>query len=701
MPLARGSSIGPYEIVMRLGSGGMGEVYRARDPRLGREVAIKVLLEGAAPDRDRLRRFISEAKAASALNHPNILTVHEIGETESGPYIVTELVEGQTVREMVVAGALPVSRALDIAIQTAEGIAKAHEAGIIHRDIKPENLMVTRDGYVKILDFGLAKLLRPESVETGASAASTTKTGMIVGTAGYLSPEQLRGSPADARSDVFSLGIVLYEMIAGENPFRRDNAADIFSAILRDEPPPLRDRATSAAAMGSTAGVPPDLSDAVRRALAKKADDRFPSARSFAAELKRIRARLDSGASADTVVQSGTTPAAGRRRWWPAATAAGALLLAVALLLWRRESASSPPMRLPANVALAVAVLPVSDESGDPELSRAGIGKILADAFVQVLSDIPRVYVVSPIRVDQVAQKLGRSVMEAAKDSAFAHRISEKAGATAMLTGSLGRVGKTYVLNASLYELPSDRILQSFRAESQNSDQLLPDLTAGVASMVRQKLGASSAEASGSSVEKVATGSVEAYAHFVRGKDLSSEGLWKEAIPELQKALQISPQMAVAWSELGCAYSFFGDDANAQAAQKKAESLLDHANNKERKWIEWSSIWIRSASGDLYCAEGDKFIRQFPDDREGYFYTGLGHEYLRGDCEKALAYYEKAYNLTPNYYPITKAIVDCQLKLQHKDRAIAALKRYRALPWLSDHGRQQADWRLADVQKKG
>ena len=701
MPLPRGSSIGPYEIVVRLGAGGMGEVYRARDPRLGREVAIKVLLEGAAPDRDRLRRFISEAKAASALNHPNILTVHEIGETESGPYIVTELVEGQTVREMVVAGALPVSRALDIAIQTAEGIAKAHEAGIIHRDIKPENLMVTRDGYVKILDFGLAKLLRPESVEMGASAASTTKTGMIVGTAGYLSPEQLRGSPADARSDVFSLGIVLYEMIAGENPFRRDNAADIFSAILRDEPPPLRERTTGTGAMVAVTDVPPDLSDAVRRSLAKKAEDRFPGARALAAELKRIRARLDSGASADTVVQSGTPPAAGPRRWWPAAAAAGAALLAAALLLWRRESAPSPPMRLPANVALAVAVLPVADESGDPELSRAGIGKILADAFVQVLSDIPRVYVVSPIRVDQVAQKLGRSVMEAAKDSAFAHRISEKAGATAMLTGSLGRVGKTYVLNASLYELPSDRILQSFRAESQNSDQLLPDLTAGVASMVRQKLGASSAEASGSSVEKVATGSVEAYAHFVRGRDLSNEGLWKESIPELQKALQISPQMAVAWSELGCAYSFFGDDANALAAQKKAESLLDHANNKERKWIEWSSIWIRSASGDLYCAEGDKFIREFPDDREGYFYTGLGHEYLRGDCEKALAYYEKAYNLTPNYYPITKAIVDCQLKLQHKDRAVAALKRYRALPWLSEHGRQQADWRLADVQKKG
>src|SRR5262249_25649507 len=230
----------------------------------------------------------------SALNHPNILTVHEIGETESGPYIVTELVDGQTVREMLAGGPIPVSRALDIAIQAAEGIPKAHEAGLIHRDIKPENLMVTRDGYVKILDFGLAKLLRPESAELGeVPLGSATKTGMIVGTAGYLSPEQLRGAPTDARSDVFSLGIVLYEMIAGENPCPRAAAADIFSAILRDDPLPLRSRAE---------GVPAELSGAVARSLAKNADDRFPGARAFAADLKRIRARIESGISATEIL---------------------------------------------------------------------------------------------------------------------------------------------------------------------------------------------------------------------------------------------------------------------------------------------------------------------------------------------------------------------------------------------------------------
>jgi eukaryotic-like serine/threonine-protein kinase len=699
MPLSRGSRLGPYEILVRLGAGGMGEVYRARDTRLGREVAIKVLTEGAGADRDRLRRFIAEAKSASALNHPNILTVHEIGEAETGPYIVTEFVDGSTVRDLLGSGPLPVGRALDIAIQAAEGIAKAHEAGIIHRDIKPENLMVTRDGFVKILDFGLAKLLRPDS-ETGETAApvtsSVTKSGMIVGTAGYLSPEQLRGAPADGRSDVFALGIVLYEMVSGGNPFHRGTAADTFSAILRDHPPPLVDCAPDA---------PADLADAAARALAKKPEDRFPGARAMSAELKRIRARIESGSAATAIAPTASvpqeTPLRRRQRVWPAAALLGGLAIAAGLLvLWRRQAETLPPVKLPPNVQLAVAVLPVQDESGDPEMSRAGIGKILADAFVQVLSDIPRVYVVSPIRVDQVARKLGHPVADTATDPSFAHRVCEKAGATAMLSGNLARVGKTYVLNARLYELPSDRILQSFRAESQSSDQLLPNLTSSVASMVREKLGSHSTDAESRSVDQVATGSVEAYAHFVRGKEFSDQGMWKEAIPELQKAIQIDPQMAVAWSELACSYSFFGDDANAEAAQKRAGSLLDHANKKERRWIAWSAIWVGGGNGDLYCAEGDKFIRDFPDDREGYFYTGLGHEYLRRDCARALEYYEKAYSLTPNYYPVVKAIVDCQLKQNRKDRAIAALDKYLSLPFLSARGRQQAQGRLAEVNKQ-
>ncbi len=688
MPLERGSRVGPYEIVLRIGAGGMGEVYRARDPRLGRDVAVKLLREDAASNREGLKRFISEAKAASALNHPNILTVHEIGETEAGPYIVTELVDGETVRALLEREPLSVERALDIAIQAADGIAKAHEAGIVHRDLKPENLMLTRDGFVKILDFGLAKLVRPDSeIAGGAPAFASTETGIIVGTAGYLSPEQLRGVPVDGRSDVFALGTVLYELIAGSNPFGRETAADMFIAILKEEPKPL-DQVKP--------GILPGLSEAVGKALAKKPEERWTSARHFAAELRRIRQVL---ASSDSVARISAAAAVRKlpqsRTLWLVAGAAAAAAVAL-LLFWRPSLGGPQAVAMPAG-QLAVAVLPVRDESGDEELSRSGIGKILADAFVQILADVPKVYVVSPIRLDGVAQSLGRPIAETAKDLSLARRVSVKAGATAMLTGSLSRLGKTYVLSANLTELSSDRLRGSFRAQAEGSEHLLQDLTEKISDALRTQLGQPAAAGEKPDLEKVATGSVDAYAHFVRGRDLSSEGKWKEAIPELQKAIQIDPQMAVAWTELGCSYSFFGDDADAEAAQKKAEQLLDHANKKEKRWIQWSAIWIGSGKGDLYCAEGEKYIRDFPDDRDGYFYTGLGHEYLLSDCREALSHYEKAYGLTPNYYPITKAIVDCQLKLSRKDRAVAALKRYVGLPWVSAYGRQQAEWRLKEL----
>jgi len=279
MALERGSSIGSYKVLFRLGSGGMGEVWRGRDDSRSLDVAIKVLSPESVRDADRMRRFAMEARAASALNHPNILTIYEVGESEAGPYLVTEYVDGDTVRGLLNNGALPLARAVDVALQAAEGVASAHAIGIVHRDLKPENLMVNREGRVKILDFGLAKHLG--SGEEALDAARTA-TGMIIGTAGYLSPEQLMGGKASERSDVFALGVVLYEMAAGDNPFRRNNAVDTFSAILRDDPPPLDPR------LGP---VPAELTAAIAKALAKKPEDRYPSARELAADLRAVHTR--------------------------------------------------------------------------------------------------------------------------------------------------------------------------------------------------------------------------------------------------------------------------------------------------------------------------------------------------------------------------------------------------------------------------
>ncbi|MEP6994878.1 MAG: serine/threonine-protein kinase, partial [Acidobacteriota bacterium] len=232
-----GSKLGPYEILAPIGAGGMGEVYRARDPRLNRDVAIKVLPASFSADADRLRRFEQEAKAAGLLNHPNITAVYDIGSHDDAPYVVQELLEGETLRAALAGGRLAPRKAMDYALQIAHGLAAAHEKGIVHRDLKPENLFVTQDGRVKILDFGLAKLTQPEGSVSSATNLPTetrgTEPGVVLGTLGYMSPEQVRGRPADPRSDIFSFGAILYEMLSGKRAFHGDSAADTMSAILK------------------------------------------------------------------------------------------------------------------------------------------------------------------------------------------------------------------------------------------------------------------------------------------------------------------------------------------------------------------------------------------------------------------------------------------------------------------------------------
>ena len=239
MALTPGAKLGPYEIIAPLGAGGMGEVYRARDPQLGREVAIKILPSFLSRDPDRLRRFEQEARAAAALNHPNILAVYQMGTHDGAPYLVSELLEGSTLRDQLLRGTLPVRKAVDYAIQTARGLAAAHEKGIVHRDLKPENLFLTKDGRIKILDFGLAKLIQHPGASDPGSPTMTegTEPGVVLGTVGYMSPEQVRGQTADDRADLFALGAILYELLTGKRAFHKPTSAETMSAILNEEPP--------------------------------------------------------------------------------------------------------------------------------------------------------------------------------------------------------------------------------------------------------------------------------------------------------------------------------------------------------------------------------------------------------------------------------------------------------------------------------
>lgn len=338
MTLTSGTKLGRYEIRSMIGAGGMGEVYLANDPKIGRNVAIKVLPSGLSENKERLARFEQEAQAAGALNHPNILAIYDVDSENGTTYVVSELLEGETLRDALGGAAMQVRRALDYAQQVAQGMAAAHEKGIIHRDLKPENLFVTKDGRVKILDFGLAKLV--ETDDAGASSDLPTRrvntdAGAIMGTAGYMSPEQLRGTSVDPRTDIFSFGSVLYEMLAGRKAFQRDSTADTISAILREDPPELSD---------TNSNVNPGLERVVRRCLEKNREQRFHSASDLAFALGSLtETQASDGATAImTVESSGTADARnkwGQLGWILAAT----FLIAAGVIGWAYFRRADPP----------------------------------------------------------------------------------------------------------------------------------------------------------------------------------------------------------------------------------------------------------------------------------------------------------------------------------------------------------------------
>ncbi len=351
MSLSAGARLGPYEIQSPLGAGGMGEVYRARDTRLDREVAIKVLPEQFFEDKERRERFGREAKLLAAVDHPNIATVHFFEEISGRFLLVQELLEGESLRDGL-AAPLPPKKAVGIAVQIAHGLSAAHEKGIVHRDLKPENVFVTKDGRIKILDFGVAKLTQPSTsgpLDTEATTAAATEPGVVLGTVGYMSPEQVQGKPLDARSDLFSLGVILYEMLSGKRPFHRSTAPETLTAILREEPPDLSE---------TNRNIPPELERIVRRCLEKQPDQRFQSASDVVFDLEALRE-----ISAEKPVAPMSAAGVFLHRHRVAVAVAVTLLIALALgggWWWKTKGE-------PGAVGKRLAVLPFENLTGDPE----------------------------------------------------------------------------------------------------------------------------------------------------------------------------------------------------------------------------------------------------------------------------------------------------------------------------------------------
>ncbi len=466
-PSLVGQSLNHYRVLSLLGAGGMGEVYLAFDTRLGRKVAIKVLPARFTRDADRVRRFEKEARAASSLNHPNLITIHEIGQVASAHHIVTEFVEGETLRRQITQGALTIDTALEVAEQIASALAAAHAVGIIHRDIKPENVMVRPDGLVKVLDFGLAKLSRPDfppaDPESSTVAALSTESGVVMGTISYMSPEQVRGQKVDASSDIFSLGVVLYEMIAGRRPFEGGTKSDVIVALLTAEPLPLRQHCTEA---------PVELERIVGKCLAKDRADRYQSAKELIADLKRLRhgGRPEEGAASHRL--DAARPKFVLWRWAAVAVLAASLIVGLIWFLsWRRTHTGQPDQ------IKSLAVLPLENLSGDPAQEYFADG--MTEALISNLSQVRALRVISRTSVMRF-KGIRKPLAE----------IARELNVDAVIEGSVQRAGGRVKITARLIQAVNETPLRSFDYEGELADvlKLQSEVASAVAGEIRTRV---------------------------------------------------------------------------------------------------------------------------------------------------------------------------------------------------------------------